>query len=148
MEYNRPGINTQFLGLRKLESEEDIYEPCSSLPEMFKKSCFYEQSQWWVDIYQKDYQKVGLLCKGIEVEGERKNCFFGIGIRAAEVGGYDIGNTINSCNQMPELEDQVDCKSAAVWVFKVNQKYRGSAVGICMDLPDTYLNICLRNEFP
>ena len=146
MEYNRPGLNTQFLGLRKLERQDDVYEPCASLPEMFKESCFYEQSQWWVGVFQKDYQKVGLLCKGLEVEGERENCFFGVGISAAERSGYDVGSTINNCNQMPEIEDQVDCRSAAVWVFEASQKYRDSAQSICKNLPDPYINVCLRNE--
>lgn len=148
MEYNRPGLNAQFLGLRKLERPEDVYEPCVSVPEMFKKACFYEQGQWWVDIFQRDYRKVGLLCKGLEVEEERRNCFFGVGISASERTSYDVKSTIINCNEMPEMEDRVDCRSAAFWVFKANQKHRDSAPRVCEDLPDPYLNLCLRNEFP
>lgn len=149
MEYNRPGMmgmSNQFLGLRKLEDEKKLLEPCSSLPEKFMISCYYEQSQWWVGVLQGDYKRIGTLCAGLGGKDVSKSCVLGVGVIAGQQTEYNIEKTISLCSQMPDVNSQVDCRSGAGWVFKVNPNFRDQAVQMCTDLKAGYMGKCLDNS--
>lgn len=146
MEYNKPGMmdsGNKFIGLRDLENESRIYEPCSFLSEEYQISCYYEQSQWWVGILNNDYQKVASLCSEVKENKPKEACFMGVGIVVAQRSWFSPQLTIDACSQMPGIEAQLECRSAAGWVFKINPNFQDLAVELCSGLDAEDYNTCI-----
>lgn len=147
MEFNRPGAMSanQFLGLRKLENETQLFYPCDSVDRAFQISCYYEQSQWWLGVY-KDYKKVGWLCESLNGIEIRRSCFLGIGVNAAQATGYSVAETIRACLLLPNKKSQRDCRLGAGWVFKVNPKYNYLSRKLCDGLNELEKRSCFENS--
>lgn len=147
MEFNRPGVMNanQFLGIRKLENEAEIFYPCDSVDSKFQISCYYEQSQWWLGVY-KDYKKVGQLCDSLTSPDIKRSCFLGVGVNAAQATAYSSEETTTACSLMPSIESQIDCRSAAGWVFKVNPNYSHLSFELCEGLSEAEKKRCLNNS--
>lgn len=149
MEYNMPGMvkdGSFSLVLRELRNKDQLHQPCESLAEKFQISCYYEQSQWWVGVLDSDFSKVGTLCQDLKNDNTRRSCYLGVGVHTSQRLNFDINQTISACSQMPTLRGQLDCRSGAGWVFKVNPSHRSKAHELCSGLAEPDQNICLRNS--
>lgn len=149
MEYNKPGMmdsGNKFIGLRNLDDEGRIHEPCSFLPEVYQISCYYEQSQWWVGILNNDYKKVADLCSEVSAEKPREACFMGVGIVVAQRSWFSPQLTLDACLQMPGTQAQVECRSAAGWVFKINPNYKDLAGDLCSGLDEDNYKTCMERS--
>lgn len=117
MEYNMPtliGKDEVETGLRPMKDGQP-YEPCDSLPKKYFNNCLYNQVQWWGQIYDHDFVKLGQLCSGRKDIEEQRVCYRGIGQIAAPTSNYSTEKTIQNCNLLPSDEAVILCRQQASW---------------------------------
>ncbi|MCP6719985.1 MAG: hypothetical protein KJI72_01485 [Patescibacteria group bacterium] len=111
------------------------YEPCNTIvPEQFRNSCYYEMAQWWNQVFNRNWEKMGRLCEEVGNEEYTKSCYFGIGNITAPSSQYEVEATINKCKQMPSREAEVTCRSGASWSFFAEPIARDKSPEICKGL--------------
>jgi len=140
MEYNVPLIDlgkgeTYVTRTREL-NENNPYEPCDTLPEKFRDSCYYEMAQWWDKVFFVDYKKIGELCDNIPDQEYVSSCYLGIGNVVAPTHNYDVELTKSKCELMPNDKAELICLSGASWSFFANPDYRNLAPRLCEDLSE------------
>jgi len=146
MEYNfstshtalSPGTIT-----RPLKAGHSLHEPCTGLQDKYQPSCYFEQVQWWYDVFTGDFGKIGLLCSEVIDDGAREACFQGAGTYGTVVSLYDSSATVAVCQQMPYLNASLLCREGAAWHFLGNPKLEASVSELCFDLSGTLKERCL-----
>jgi len=135
MENNFPtqiGESSVTIELRKLEGE-DYYAPCDSIPNRYRKSCIFEQTSWWIEVLNRDYEKIAQLC--LEVGNpEAEYCLRGLGNHIVERSAYNIDITKDLCKRMPDKTSEALCRAGAHWAFFSNPEKRSQANDLCQDL--------------
>lgn len=150
MEHNVPIVITDdaapYTTARKL-NPENPYEPCNTIvPTRFRKSCYYEMPQWWNQVVNFDYKKVGELCAGIEDKEESKSCYLGAGNVAAPSAQYNVAETIKRCNLMPDEEGVLLCRSGASWSFFAEPTARHLSPELCKGLGPEVESQCAKES--
>ena len=150
MENNVPIVITDdaepYTAARKLNSENP-YEPCNTIvPEKFRKSCYYEMPQWWNQVFNFDYSKVGELCAGIPDAEQSKSCFLGAGNVAAPSSQYNVAQTIKLCDLMPSEEGVLLCRSGASWSFFAEPTARNLSPELCKGLGPEVESQCAKES--
>lgn len=144
MEYNMPaeiGERVAFMRPRTLDPNNP-YAPCTQVPEKFQRACYLELPTWWLDVFQKDYQKIGTLCAGISTGPERQECFRGIGYSVGPITKYSVDQTILVCEQVGGQTEQVLCRAGAAWSFFANPDMRGKSDLLCQGVSSEELKVC------
>lgn len=150
MEYNTPIIfekDAVYSQDRDFDLEKP-YQPCSTtVPEQYRKSCYFELSLWWKNVLNKDYKKIGELCGAIKKDAERESCFLGFGTVAAPHSNYTIDGTILICKEMPTLEGETLCRAGASWSFWADKRYRHLSLEMCGSINDKQAEfICVKKS--
>ncbi len=117
MEFNNPTIwdgGRVYTETRKLDKMKP-YEPCESIPDNFRESCYFEISLWWKEVFKGDFDKIGELCGAIKAEQGRTACFSGTGSVVAATAEYDALKTVELCKKMRSGSDL--CRINALWRF-------------------------------
>lgn len=136
MEYNFPLVIGKTASITRRPYDPDrIYEPCLSVPERFRKACYYEIGQWWAK--WNDVKAIGAICSGVGNREERETCFFGIGNVVAPSNDYDVKRTLQACDAMPDKESELWCRAGASWSFFALLEHRDSASKLCEGFDDS-----------
>lgn len=147
MEYNMPVVVTPAsvaLRFRELDPSRP-YDPCPSLPERFRESCYHELVQWWDEVFKRDYRKIGLLCDGLMAVKEREACLRGIGNVVAPSSGYDAEETVRRCRFLPRVQATSFCLAGASRSFSAFAPKRILAPRLCEELEVREATRCLRD---
>jgi len=149
MEYNFPVIfspDKTFTETREL-NKANPYEPCSTIaPERFRKSCYYEISQWWERVLYEDYEKMGKLCQEILNREHMESCYLGIGNIAAPSSKYNVTETIKKCKKMPDIDTQLLCRAGASWSFFADPKERSKSPEVCRGIEIEEESRCIQKS--
>ena len=142
MEYNFHTMESiEGTKLRKPDGE-DVYEPCTSLPERFKQECFYNQAQWWIDLNSKDYSKVGALCDAVSNKVEREACLRGLGDGIVGRTDHNPALAVAACKTLASPRSELLCREGAYRVVFASIKTRSEAPQLCEGLSGEYLKLC------
>lgn len=144
MEYNFPVVVDQqnARATTRLYDRNAPYAPCPTIPTRFRRACYLELTAWWQDVLHGDYEAIGALCAGLTNEGERQDCFRGIGYSAAQKLSYTIDETQTACRQVPTTEAEALCRAGAAWSFFANPEYRDQAPKLCEGLSTVFVKLC------
>ncbi len=142
MEYNFHTMESVEGTKVRKPGEESIYEPCSSLPVGFKQECFYNQAQWWTDLYSREYSKVGKLCDAISSVPEREACLRGLGDSIVGRTGHDPVAAVAACKTMESSRSELLCRQGAYRVVFADIKTRLEASRLCEGLQGESLKLC------
>ncbi len=123
------------------------YFPCTDVKDEFKQVCYYEIPQWWNTVYNKDYQKIGQLCRDIDNSLFKNTCYIGVGKIVPAATNFTPEDTIKYCSQMPDSESKLICLSNAYWIFSLNSKYKPLAARICSSLLEKEKQRCIENQW-
>ncbi len=132
MEYNFPIVITPdkiFNNVRKLNDQ--VYAPCTSVPERFQASCYYELPQLWMSEFGNNIPTLGELCSNLSVGTNQKNCFLGVGSTIVPAVKYSVERTISACDSILNSSGSLLCRSGAAWGFFINPTYRTQAAEVC-----------------
>jgi len=92
-------------------------EPCASVPERFRPSCYFQLSTWWHGAFSGDYERMGTRCAALTNVHERDSCLMSIGRTAAELHAYDTDFVLGACASMPSAEAAFSCRAGAYWLY-------------------------------
>lgn len=124
---------------------DDPHEPCGALPERFKASCYFEQVQWWQNVYNKDHAKIGELCGTLDADSfEYRACYNGAGNYIAAVSDMKNEGIIAECALMPNEEATAMCHEGASWLLIPEENGKEKAQELCSVLAEPYKTECLR----
>jgi hypothetical protein len=110
------------------------YDPCPTVSQEFKPSCYYEFGNWWQSL-GFDPARIVSLCREISNAANRRDCFLGVGDAVVEPR-YDSSVAVATCT-MALGDDQVACRAGALWAFLSNPAHRAEGPSLCSGLsPD------------
>lgn len=110
------------------------YEPCPTVPEQFRGTCYSQLGLWWDRVLHGDYKKIGELCNGIAEEKNRKLCFVSVGVFAATLSEYDVSETITKCRKMPDMQSEFLCRAGGSISFGSSLNRQSFAPEVCAGL--------------
>ncbi len=141
MEFNIPN------SISNIDKKEfypkDPYYPCPLVPSKFQESCHYELAQYWQNVLERDYTKMGILCSSIKDQVNRESCYLGIGHIVVESLQMNIKNAEDVCNKMPDQDGRLLCMAGITWEVFGNKDTRPKAKEACKTLPANLFNKCL-----
>lgn len=143
MEYNVPLVveGEQYsVVARPLVNEDEPYSPCTEIAAEFQQSCYHELPQWWNQVFEGDFARMGVACDTSKYE---EICFSGVGNIAGSNGDYSVEKTIAICDTMPSSSGRSLCLVSAGGAFVSNIGDRDGARGLCNALPVSEQETCL-----
>ena len=145
MEYNTATIFSpeKIRSVTRKLNPDNPHEPCNSVPERFKTSCYFEIGLWWKQVLNGDYEKIGKLCREVIGKESRTSCYVGIGNVIASSSEYDVGETINTCQKMPDNEGEAQCRIGAATRLQGTDNYKLLAPELCKGLDKNFKDRCL-----
>ncbi len=148
MEYNVPLVvtGTNISTEARILDEDNPYEPCTTVPNKFRTSCYYELGQWWNQVYNGDYVYMGKLCGDVEDTVFRELCFKGIGKFTPNSSEYDVALTISRCEKMSTKKGILYCKYAASWAFQTKENHARKAPLVCRGMKEEYVQHCAKSS--
>lgn len=143
MEYNFHTMDESTQGYLR-EATDNLYEPCDTLPERYRASCYFEQVQWWQNIFNNDFKKIGELCSVLkDEEASYLACYNGIGNYVAAHAEFEQETILALCAEMPDQETQGYCHEGASWLVKPGADGEARARSLCEVLEEPYRTQCL-----
>ncbi len=142
MEYNRQTLVDPSGSMdsgRRL-GDSDPQEPCRSLPEKYLPACYNEQPHWWKNVFQRDFHKVGELCRQAPTSKLGDICIRSLGYSLGVNFNYDFSGIITACNAMPNQADRILCKAEAATSFPATLSQK--KLQLCRDLPGSMQEGC------
>lgn len=122
--------------------DDNVFAPCDSVNAKYKQECFYNQAQWWVDLYSKDFPKVGALCEKVNMVSEREACLRGLGDSISSRTGRNPEAAVRACKSLVNPRSELLCREGAWRVTFADVKTRADAPRICAGLSGQSLILC------
>ena len=151
MEYNFHTMESVGSGgyyVRPLES--DPYEPCSTVSQKHKQACYFDQVQWWLSIYSRDYSRVAELCDGLKGDFQFYDaCVRGIGNYLAADVDLEPTKIHQKCNEA--MYDDVSnalCHEGASWLVRGDGSGVADALLVCEGLVGDFRSDCIGSITP
>ena len=122
----------------------DDYKPCATLSQKYQPSCYLEQVQWWENIYEFDYEKIGQLCANLPGDSEANYfaCYHGIGNYVADHHRRVTDDVIETCGLMPDEQSVALCHEGASWLIREGGEGMEEASKMCAALEGAYKEAC------
>lgn len=119
--------------------------PCDTIPDTYIPYCYQFQANWWIAVFQKEYQKVDMLCSEITYPGGQLWCYRGMGYAIAASNNYDMPSTLRECAIMTSPLHRSYCLSGAASGFAKIPAVRTTYLSLCDAAPEKYINTCISN---
>ena len=124
---------------------DNLYAPCDTLPERFQASCYFEQVQWWQNVFNNDFEHIGKLCAALSSSSAAYvACYSGIGNYVATFVDHQYQGIINLCSTMPNKQTEAYCHEGASWLLLSKEETKDSAHTLCSVLQEPYKTTCLQ----
>lgn len=147
MEYNTPIDSISGIARIDIARKLDINNPdklCQEIGNKYQKICNATISYWWYMVLRDDFKKIGSLCQGITNIGNRRICFYGIGITLATVS-YNVSDIKTRCKLLIGDQSEALCLTGAAFGVK-SALVNLQAESICEDLKDSLKKNCIEND--
>ena len=127
------------------EIEEDVFSPCTDVPERYQDSCYQELPQLWTWQYDHDFELMGEMCGTLEEDTSiYKECFYGIGRIVSERVLYDFDAMVTACATMTNERTASLCREGASWLLiGTNGAQRETYLRLCDTLPSERKESCI-----
>jgi hypothetical protein len=134
MEYNFHTMESEDLNFSR-DTKGDLYEPCKSLPQKFQPSCYHEQVQWWLSVFDNDFVYVGALCKPLASQHDSwVPCYQRVGNFITEYIGADYDKIMDICSQMENEEADNLCREGSTFPMSGISKFKEVNQKMCATL--------------
>ncbi len=137
MEYNVPLTSAPdgsfSTATRPLKDAAHSYDPCPSLSEEFRQSCYYALPQWWEQIYSNDFSIIGPLCVAVTNEKERTACLLGLGSVIGPQVEFDVQKAITLCDMTREPHARSTCLVSVAGTFSIEAHDTVGARAVCAE---------------
>ncbi len=141
MEYNVP-LETRESGAvsvhaRPLVDAHKPFDICPSMPEQFRRSCYQELPQWWIQVLTTDIGEMGRVCGTEPDESLRTTCYNGIAKIVPSQARYRSSVVISMCDAMPNSTERTRCLVGSSWGLIKNFGLAKEVGEVCMQVPAT-----------
>lgn len=127
--------------------EHGLYYPCDAVADRFTMACYFEQSSWWIVLYDGDYARVGQLCAAVKNDDDRVTCFQGVGNVISGKSFNDLDDIRERCGAMPTKEGQFRCIEGATWTLANQPEFKDVWRTLCTPYEETeYYDRCIKNK--
>ena len=143
MEYYQPiiinGQNAQ-ISERPLDPKKP-YDACPTLEKTFQPACYFQLGEWWQQVYNYDYKKIGALCENITDTTNQTACFEGMGNVIGPSANYSYKNAVQRCEKLGYHNGIVLCLGAAARTISSQPGLADTAIHTCdgLELQDKAL---------
>ncbi len=146
MEYNDPTTFENGIVYRKMRpiNPDNLQEPCDTVPEKYRTSCYFEIPLWWKNVLGKNYEKIGNLCDKATGKEEKEACFKGWGTVVAENVDYDPTRARDICNMINNKRGAMFCQLGVALRFFGTGKHKEEGKEMCGYLDKDLAIECLR----
>lgn len=105
-------------------------EPCASVDERYRPSCYFQLPNWWQISLNADYAAMGAKCAALADAAERDSCLLSVGKTIGEFHKYDLATVTTGCALMPSDDAAWTCRAGAYWLAH-NMVGQGAADPFC-----------------
>jgi hypothetical protein len=135
MEYNFRMMETDPRDRLRTFSYEDRHDPCLSVGEEWKHSCYYNQVAWWIATAPSDAGKVvNAYCSEIAGDDLVTTCFRGVGAASVTQRALDARGAIAYCDALPtSRENTLACREGVAWSLYANPDSRTTVEVACSE---------------
>lgn len=134
MEFNQRTMSEA--GMR-LVSDKDIFYPCNDVPEVYRDNCYYEFSQWHLNINGNNYTDTAAKCSSLNNVLNKQACFYGLIMIS---GAFLIEDADTVARMCLEFSDHIDDQTC-VNFFSVGLRSR-------LDTQELRTSVCQRHTLP
>ena len=134
MEYNFPTIIDDGKAEKTVRhfDPENPYFPCdTTIPEEFRKLCYYTLGEFWLSASGLDYAKIGKFCSDLSDTGHKAECFKGVGNNIAPTSNYDVESVREKCEKIQDEDGEFYCKAEASRSFLGLPQHRLNGLKVC-----------------
>jgi len=117
--------------LQKPLDPKHPYDICPNLDKVFRTPCYFQIVQWWQQVYNYDYQKIGYLCENIQNPDEKTACFEGAGNTIGPSTNFDYKLASQTCEKLNYHDGVVLCKGAAARTISAQPTLSDTATHTC-----------------
>lgn len=133
MENNFPSATETSLIPKQLH-QDNLFDPCTTVPAQFADSCYYEQPSYWM-ASKITFPEIIDLCNNLTSESQRLSCIKGSGLAASKSAKFEPEATVKSCSLFKE-ESSVDlCLQGGYWGL-LSHSTLGQAAIVCNSSSD------------
>jgi len=131
MEYHTPlaGSSDGLVPTQRSVSEAMTYEPCTTVPDKYRPSCYYQIGEW-VASAAPEPEIIEAVCTGLS-GSDRENCYLGVGGIIGFHAGYDVDEAKKMCAAIAHAGDEVACSAGISWRMYAAPEHRSKAVLAC-----------------
>lgn len=144
MEYNRPLSTKEGVTLSpepRPFDESNPYDPCISVDEKFRDSCFFELGQRYSLIFREDAVMQTTLCSGLHNSRDVRHCYMGVGADLAPAFAFDVDLILSKCAAMG-AQGELFCRAGASWSYYADPEKREQSGRLCMMATEEDTNNC------
>lgn len=131
MEYNSPlvGLGKGLAPTTRSLDEMDPYQPCDSISEEYKKSCYFELGGWATSIFSAELKKASEYCAQAPASYS-KECSLGFGATLLPSMGYDYVKSRAICDVFSD-ENRIACRAGIAWALYADPAHRRETSTAC-----------------
>lgn len=132
MEYHTPLASSGdgLVPSQRPVSEATTYEPCTTVPQKYQASCYYEIGEWVASAASGDEQVIKETCGGLS-GAAREQCFLGVGGVLGFHAAYVVADARAMCAAVASGEDDVACNAGVSWRMYAAPDHRNKAEAAC-----------------
>src|SRR3989344_1015412 len=108
-------------------------DPCDTLPDRFQESCYYSQPEWWGEVLDHDYRRVGELCGRVPDRWQAR-CFAGTGRAVGQYLQPKADRVGELCWGMPMDAGRISCALSAGRLYADDPATASVLQILCTDL--------------
>ncbi len=133
MEYNDPTTFEKGIAhrTRRPIHPDNLQEPCDTVPERYRTSCYFEIPLWWKNVLGKNYEKIGNLCDKAVATEEKEACFKGWGTVVAENVDYEPIRARDICTMIDNNRGALFCQLGVALRFFGTGKHEEEGKEMC-----------------
>lgn len=95
--------------LRAFDAQKQFF-PCDQLPEKYTQDCYYEQTDWWRIVLDRDFMRMGALCDTLPSASKaRYGCFRGIGRGMWGESKFTREKALENCKRLTARDGVTAC---------------------------------------
>lgn len=125
-------------------SKDDVWKPCSGLPERHLSVCAFNLRDQWGARYQFDNSRSMELCLSADDRTVKLGCLLGIGFKIVKQQAGQAESVINECTDIFTDQHRPLCLISASNVFAVYKypDWRESVYKMCRELDSEMRSVC------
>ena len=144
MEYNLRTMQgtEEGTGVQRSFDPKNPTDPCNRLDIRYQKDCYFEQTDWWRIVMNRDFTAMGVYCNQVPDDQAKEGCFRGIGRAIWGESKFIPEKALKTCKSALAAAGVWPCVSIVAEEILVKEKSLTDAMPICTALDNSVQKTC------